>query len=274
MASLQQDLAQANRRAEGCERQATDALAALQRARQEAHMMQQSRESLALELAALRERADEADELRGSLYEMQRGLDEAQRVRADLEAESARAASLEAELEDVRRRHEKELESMQQRQEASPPASVVPREDLAAANANNLKLIAEIESQELELERLFTEGRLLASRASDLEHENAAWRVRCDGLEEQNERLQEMLQESAQWGGGGADDDDADPVAKAARLERLWRQEQASSAALANALKRAEGDAMGAVGAQAELQRLFVPILATIDERLKARREA
>ncbi len=237
-------------------------------------MMQQSRESLALELAALRERADEADELRGSLYEMQRGLDEAQRVRADLEAESARAASLEAELEDVRRRHEKELESMQQRQEASPPASVVPREDLAAANANNLKLIAEIESQELELERLFTEGRLLASRASDLEHENSAWRVRCDGLEEQNERLQEMLQESAHWGGGDADDDDDDPVAKAARLERLWRQEQASSAALANALKRAEGDAMGAVGAQAELQRLFVPILATIDERLKARREA
>mmetsp|Transcript_1319 Transcript_1319/g.3396 ORF Transcript_1319/g.3396 Transcript_1319/m.3396 type:complete len:303 (-) Transcript_1319:61-969(-) len=152
--------------------------------------------------------------------------------------------------------------------------------------ANNRILLEELEAQEFEIERLFKERELQGSQLDDFVEANIAWKEQCEDLSKQNERLQEMLQESAAWSfeqearnrereareGAQGDSEHVRELTllkdQVLQFERLYREEQALNAKLDNELKLLEVRKLELVEQKNDMQHTFVPILATIEDRL------
>ncbi len=151
--------------------------------------------------------------------------------------------------------------------------------------ANNRILLEELEAQEFEIERLFKERELQGSQLDDFVEANRAWKEQCEDLNVQNERLQEMLQESAAWsfeqearnrereaeGEQGAEEHVRELTLlkdQVLQFERLYREEQALNAKLDNELKLLEVKKLELLEQKNDMQHTFVPILATIEDRL------
>lgn len=137
---------------------------------------------------------------------------------------------------------------------------------------NNRILLEELEAQELEIERLFKDNHNLASQLDEARGRNAEWRELCDDISGQNERLQEMLQESASWSVdavGGEGGEGADQLRdEVLRFERLYREEQAHCVQKDNLVQRLESRSLELAEEKDQVQNTFVPILATIEDRL------
>ncbi|QDZ21327.1 hypothetical protein HOP50_05g38580 [Chloropicon primus] len=141
---------------------------------------------------------------------------------------------------------------------------------------NNRILLSELESQELEIERLFKDNHALASQLDEAREMNASWKELCEDLSGQNERLQEMLQESAAWSvetlqassEGGEGDELVRLREQVSQFERMYREEQANSAKRENQVKRLETTRLQLTEEKVQVRNTFVPILATIEDRL------
>jgi hypothetical protein len=145
-------------------------------------------------------------------------------------------------------------------------------------------LLEEVETQEFEIERLFKENSHLKSQMEELVGVTRNWQDQCGDISLQNERLQEMLQESASWSfeqqqrhknKEGNELNEKDHVKELTLLkeqvlqfERLYREEQALNAKMDNEVRHLEMKKLELVEQKNEIHNTFVPILATVEDKL------
>ena len=97
-------------------------------------------------------------------------------------------------------------------------------------------LINEIDAQALEIERLFTENKHLAESVLKSKALSEEWERQAQGSLQQNERLQDMLEESAAWSAGerraGPAGADGAALEAGGDFELRWREESLKCASL------------------------------------------
>ena len=200
---------------------------------------------------------------------------------------STSSSSLEREVETLRRSREslalenKRLKDALSERDAEEEARREEEGDRYRAQVktqenNNRILLSELESQELEIERLFKDNHALALQLDETREVNASWKELCEDLSGQNERLQEMLQESASWSveslRASSEGEECDELVRlreqVSQFERMYREEQANSAKRENQVKRLETTRLQLTEEKVQVRNTFVPILATIEDRL------
>ena len=147
--------------------------------------------------------------------------------------------------------------------------------ELEGLKQNNRILIEELEAQELEIERLFKDNHELGRQCLEAQERAMSWKDMCTDLATQNERLQEMLQESASWSFENAKTSEETENEELIRLkdqvlqfEKLYREEQALNVKKDNSVKDLRAKTLALVEEKIDAQNTFIPVLATIEHRL------
>jgi len=287
---------------EAAEREADAARSVLAQVRAENVNLQRAREDLAIQLKYERDALEDSEDAQVKLQEevlaVQRRMEEMRARHGDAEEARRELARVKGQLADL------------ERQEASAvaPSHANLGEDSSAMlrqhELNNGILLDEVEAQSLEIEKLFRENGRLSLRIDEACLERESWQEQCRSLAQQNERLQEMLIESANWATVASDQEQRQATAPEAsapeasaprqgqngdghgtgtgaaveamhlraevlRFEKLYREEQALRAKLANALSQAELGRMETREKGRDVEHdVFVPVIAAIEARL------
>lgn len=133
-------------------------------------------------------------------------------------------------------------------------------------------LINEIDAQALEIERLFTENKHLAESVLKSKALSEEWERQAQGSLQQNERLQDMLEESAAWSAGerraGPAGADGAALEAGGDFELRWREESLKCASLEVQLAKVAVEVTQAKQVNAQLAESMLPILTGIEGAL------
>ena len=243
--------------------------------RRENTTLARSREELAMQLKQAREALEERER-----YEEEFGGGGG----ADVAETSKRNEELQFEVEALREQV-RVLQNMEYplasstKEEGDPEENKALRETAKRHEQNNRILLSELEAQEFEIERLFKENGHLQIQVDEMRESSQSWKEQCEDLSLQNERLQEMLQESASWSfernarGEGDEEGTSEEEVKVLKdqllqFERLYREEQALNAKMDNEVRHLETKRLALTEEKNDMQNSFIPILWTIEDKL------
>ena len=247
----------------------------------EAHAQAQARagggEGVAAERAA--EQGEEAEALRAQVAALQETLQITMRGLQRAEEEKVIAIEEREDMLDALHHVQKHSKPKDVAPVPQPPGISITDEQLEHLEnkMNSLEggrkvLINEIDAQALEIERLFTENKHLAESVLKSKALSEEWERQAQGSLQQNERLQDMLEESAAWSAGerraGPAGADGAALEAGGDFELRWREESLKCASLEVQLAKVAVEVTQAKQVNAQLAESMLPILTGIEGAL------